>query len=315
MGNPLLLVISVFLATMAVLSWVGYRIYQRPGRALRQLGTPVITTTVDVVADGMEPRTNTVVTFLQAIGTKVQPSGEAEAAGLRTQLIQAGFRHEHAAPVFYGVRIVALITVVILTFAMTARMSNPNPGLSIALIGMGGMVGWILPKMFLERRIKGRRETMRLSLPDALDMMVVSVEAGLGLDMAMQHVARELQIAHPLLSEELTLVTLEMRAGKRRADALRNFSDRSGEPELRKLVAILVQSDRFGTSMAESLRTHSDFMRVKRRQEAEERAGKVGVKLVFPIFFFILPSILVVAAGPGLLQVFKYLFPMMRSIH
>jgi tight adherence protein C len=109
------------------------------------------------------------------------------------------------------------------------------------------------------------------------------------------------------------MVTLEMRAGKRRADALKNLADRTGEAELRKLVAILIQADRFGTSIAESLRTHSDFMRVRRRQEAEERAGKVGVKLVFPIFFFILPSMLIVSAGPGLLQVFKYLFPMMKS--
>ena len=108
-------------------------------------------------------------------------------------------------------------------------------------------------------------------------------------------------------------MTLEMRAGKRRAEALRNLADRTGENELSKLVAILIQTDRFGTSMAESLRTHSDFMRVRRKQEAEERANKVGVKLVFPIFFFILPAMLLVAAGPGLLQVFKYLFPMMRQ--
>src|SRR5262249_54291809 len=100
-----------------------------------------------------------------------------------------------------------------------------------------------------------------------------------------------------------------------RSDALRNFAERTGEPEVRKLVAILIQSDRFGTSMGESLRTHSDFMRTKRRQDAEERAGKVGVKLVFPIFFFILPSMLCVAAGPGVLQILKYLFPMMRQIH
>jgi tight adherence protein C len=105
-----------------------------------------------------------------------------------------------------------------------------------------------------------------------------------------------------------------MRAGKRRAEALRNLAQRTGEPELRKLTAILIQSDRFGTSMADALRTHSEFMRVRRRQEAEERAAKVGVKLVFPIFFFILPSIMVVAAGPGILQVFKYLFPMMKGI-
>jgi len=127
-------------------------------------------------------------------------------------------------------------------------------------------------------------------------------------------VARELATSHPQLSEELSLVTLEMRAGKRRADALRNLAERTGEGELRKLVAILIQSDRFGTSMGESLRTHSDYLRTRRRQEAEERAGKVGVKLVFPIFFFILPSMLIVAAGPGLLQVFKQLFPMMSQL-
>jgi len=103
------------------------------------------------------------------------------------------------------------------------------------------------------------------------------------------------------------------RRGSRRVDALRHLAERTGEPELRKLVAVLIQTDRFGTSIADSLRTHSDFMRVRRRQEAEERAGKVGVKLVFPIFFLILPSMLVVAAGPGLLQVFKYLFPLMRK--
>jgi tight adherence protein C len=141
----------------------------------------------------------------------------------------------------------------------------------------------------------------------------VSVEAGLGLDQAMQHVARELQITHKEISEELSLVNLEMRAGKRRVEALRNLAERTGEPELQKLVAVLVQTDRFGTSIGDSLRAHSDFLRVKRRQEAEERAGKVGVKLVFPIFFFILPAMLVVAAGPGLLQVFKYLFPLMKQ--
>jgi tight adherence protein C len=142
---------------------------------------------------------------------------------------------------------------------------------------------------------------------------VVSVEAGLGLDQAIQHVARELGTSHPQLSEELTLVTLEMRAGKRRSDALRHFAERTGEDEIRKLIAILVQNDRFGTSMGESLRAHSDYMRTRRRQEAEERAAKVGVKLVFPIFFFIMPSMVIVTAGPGLLHVFKDLFPMMQN--
>jgi tight adherence protein C len=143
--------------------------------------------------------------------------------------------------------------------------------------------------------------------------MVVSVEAGLGLDQAIQYVAKELVQTHPDISEELQMVNLEIRAGKRRVEALRNLAERTAEAELRKLVAILIQTERFGTSIADSLRTHSDFMRVRRRQEAEERANKVGVKLVFPIFFLIMPSMLVVAAGPGLLQIFKTLIPMMKS--
>jgi tight adherence protein C len=161
--------------------------------------------------------------------------------------------------------------------------------------------------------VSRRQEKIKFSLPDALDLLVVCMEAGLGLDQAMVNVSRELEITHPEICQEFNLVSLEMRAGKRRTEALKNLASRAGEPELRKLVATLVQADRFGASIADSLRTHADFMRVRRRQEAEERAAKVGVKLVFPIFFFILPSMLVVAAGPGLLALFKHLFPLMRT--
>ena len=145
-------------------------------------------------------------------------------------------------------------------------------------------------------------------------MMVVAVEAGLGLDQALQYVAREIEPGHPELSDELGLVGLEMRAGKRLTESLRNLSTRTGEDELSKLVAILTQSDRFGTSMGESLRTHSDYMRLRRRQEAEERAAKIGVKLVFPIFLFILPSMMLVTAWPAMLQIFQDLFPMMQAV-
>jgi len=216
-------------------------------------------------------------------------------------------------PVFYGLKIVATLALLISALIMQGKMPD-NPIMRIVLMLSAAGAGWVLPGFFLEKRVKKRQEVLRLSLPDALDLMVVTIEAGLGLDQAIQHVAREMQLSHPCLSEELSLVTLEMRAGKRRAEALRNLAERTGESELRKLVAILIQNDRFGTSMGESLRTHSDFLRARRRQEAEERAGKVGVKLVFPIFFFILPSMLIVSAGPGLLQVFKYLFPMMRQV-
>jgi tight adherence protein C len=314
MDSPILFAVFAFLTLMAALTWAGYRVYYRPGRFLKQLGTPVITDgrNADVIAQPVEPQPSTIVTMLTHIGSKV-PSSEAEVANLKTSLIRAGFRSEKSLPVFYGIRILSVLMMMAGSLMVQAKMP-PNPGMSVALIVFGCAAGWVFPRTILEKKVVRRQETLRLSLPDALDLLVVSVEAGLGLDQAIQHVARELTLSHPELSEELSLVMLEMRAGKRRSDALRNFGERTGESEVRKLVAILIQNDRFGTSMGESLRTHSDFLRTRRKQEAEERAGKVGVKLVFPIFFFILPSMLIVAAGPGILQIFKYLFPMMKKL-
>jgi tight adherence protein C len=314
MESPLLFAAFAFLTLMAVLSWAGYRVYYRPGRFLKQLGNPVITDGrhADALTQRAESQGNTIVTMLTQLGSKV-PSSDAEVANLKTSLTRSGFRSEKALPVFYAVRILSVLVMMAGSLMVQAKMP-PNPAMSVALIVFGCAAGWVFPRTLLEKKVLRRQETLRLSLPDALDLLVVSVEAGLGLDQAVQHVARELSVSHPELSEELSLVMLEMRAGKRRSEALRNFGERTGESEIRKLVAILIQNDRFGTSMGESLRTHSDFMRTRRKQEAEERAGKVGVKLVFPIFFFILPSMLIVAAGPGILQIFKYLFPMMKKM-
>ena len=313
MAHPMFFAACAFLMLMLLISWVGYRLIYKPGRFLKQLGQPVITNDARrILEDNAEPEASTLVTVLHQIGSRV-PSSETEVANLKADLIRAGFRSENALPVFYGIRIVSTLMMLALCVMLEARMPA-NGVMKIGLMATGIGAGWVLPRFFLEKKVAKRQEVLRLSLPDALDLLVVSVEAGLGLDQAIQHVARELHGSHPQLSEEMSLVTLEMRAGKRRSEALRNFAERTGEAEFRKLVAILIQNDRFGTSMGESLRTHSDFLRTRRRQEAEERAGKVGVKLVFPIFFFILPSMLVVAAGPGLLQIFKYLFPMMKQI-
>jgi len=313
MQHPLMLSIVAFLMLATAITGIGYRFFYKPGKFMRQLGAPVITADARqrVIDAEAEPGTSTIVTVLHQIGSKV-PSSDAEVASLKTDLLRAGIRAENALAVFYGIRIVSVLVLLIISMALEPKMP-PNPVLRIALMVSGCSAGWILPRFVLEKKVAKRELLLRLSLPDALDLLVVSIEAGLGLDQAIQHVARELQVSHPALSEELSLVTLEMRAGKRRADALRNLAERTGEPEIGKLTAILIQNDRFGTSMGESLRTHSDFLRTRRRQEAEERAGKVGVKLVFPIFFFILPSMLIVAAGPGILQIVKYLFPLMAG--
>jgi tight adherence protein C len=159
-----------------------------------------------------------------------------------------------------------------------------------------------LPSFLLNRRIERRHTEIRLSLPDVLDLLVICTEAGCGMDQALVNVSRELKSAHPAVSEELSIVNMEIMAGTTRSEAMRSFARRVGEEEIKKLVAMLIQTDRFGTSVADALRTQSDYLRIKRRQEAEERAGKVGVKLVFPIFFFCLPSLLIVTAGSGILQ-------------
>jgi tight adherence protein C len=307
MEPTILIPAGFFLMLMVAITWFGYLRYARTGQAYSELGRPVATmTTVEE-----EGRESSVIRIIRMVGEQVPVTPE-EVSMTRRYLIAAGYRGESAVAVYMGLRVlfVAFMVLVAIVGAVTVVTI---PALKVVPLLFAGALGFYLPGLILERVIVNRQEVLRLSLPDALDLMVVCVESGLGLDQAILNVSRELKLSHRELAEELGLVTLEMRAGKRRADALRNLADRTGEGEIRKLVAIMVQTDRFGTSMADGLRTHSDFMRVRRRQEAEERAGKVGVKLVFPIFFLILPSMLVVAAGPGLLQVFKHLFPMMRN--
>lgn len=307
MDFTIIAAISIFLLLMLAITWFGYVRYARTGQAYSELGRPVVTTT-SVEADEGE---TSMVRFIRMVGEQV-PVSPDEVSMTRRYLIAAGYRNDSAVTIYAGLRVLFVAGLVLLAFILAWTMIT-IPGLRPVPLIFAGIMGMYLPGLILERVIMMRQEELRMSLPDALDLMVVCVESGLGLDQAISNVSRELKLTHKDLAEELGLVTLEMRAGKRRAEALRNLADRTGESEIRKLVAIMVQTDRFGTSMADGLRTHSDYMRVRRRQEAEERAGKVGVKLVFPIFFLILPSMLVVAAGPGLLQVFKYLFPMMRQ--
>lgn len=307
-----LLAAGLFSLLMVAITAYGYRRYARPGRYFEQLGDTVVADPLvgPTTVPGPE---EAVVRVITQIGEAV-PVSPQDVSESRRMLIAAGYRTDRAVYMYYGIKVVLSVLFVLL--ALVARNYLIfNPVLRIVVLFAAGGLGWFGPSLVLDWLVGRRQERIRLSLPDALDLMVVSVEAGLALDQAIQHVSRELRISHPEISEEFGLMTLEMRAGKRRAEALRNLADRTGERELRKLVAVLVQTDRFGTSMADSLRTHSDFMRVRRRQEAEERAGKVGVKLVFPIFFCILPAMLVVAAGPGILQVVKYLFPIMRSFN
>jgi tight adherence protein C len=301
-----------FVFLMASITVFGYRRYARAGRVMDRLSSQQATAAAELIEVApVQSGPGFFAKLAEQIGQRMPVSAQ-DASATRRYMIAAGYRSEAAVRLFYGVKLVLCVVFLVIAFLLRESVTT-NASLRIVVVILGGVVGYFGPGLYLERLVSARQERIRLSLPDALDLLVVCVEAGLGLDQAVRNVSEELKDTHKDISDELALVNLEMRAGKRRADALRNLADRTGEEELKKLVAILIQADRFGVSVADSLRTHSDFMRVRRRQDAEERAAKVGVKLVFPIFFFILPSMLVVAAGPGLLKIFKYLFPMMNQ--
>jgi tight adherence protein C len=237
------------------------------------------------------------------------PKNVKELSSLRQRLMQAGFRRPEAMTVFFGVRIMFALGIFFLM--STSIIARPN--VTMALAGLA--LGYVAPGMVLARLAKRRSHRIRLSLADALDLLVVSVEAGLGLDQALTRVGSELSFAYPDLADELRLVNLELRAGKPRSEALRNLADRTGVDDLNSLVTMLIQTDKFGTSVAQSLRVYSDTLRTKRRQRAEEAAAKTGVKMVFPLVFCIFPAIWVVTIGPAAIKFITVLFPMIDKGH
>ena len=293
--------ITLFVILTIVITAVGYFTWARPSRFQKRLGTLEETPAMTVNTSDTAGRP-WIIRVVETIGEKI-PISPQEAGMARRTLIAAGYRSDRAVTAYYGVKVLMAIGFVIVAGFVSANIQNPV--LRLLVWPALGAAGFFLPSLGLDLLVSRRQERIRFALPDALDLMVVCMEAGLGLDQAINSVSKELQLTHKDLSDELGLVTLEMRAGKRRVEALKNLAARTGESELSKLVATMVQADRFGTSVAESLRTHSEFMRVKRRQAAEERAAKVGVKLVFPIFFFIMPAIMLVAAGPGIMQMVR----------
>ena len=253
-----------------------------------------------------KPRFQRLIGLAKRIGEKA-PRSPKEMGALRLRLVQAGFRRDEALTIFFGVRV--MFAFMLFTLFSTSLVARPN--LTLALGGLG--VGYILPGMVLARLAKRRAHRIRLSLADMLDLLVVSVEAGLGLDQALQRVGHELAFAYPELSGELKLINLELRAGKPRSEALRNLADRTGVDDLSSLVTMLIQTDKFGTSVAQSLRVYSETLRTKRRQRAEEAAAKTGVKMVFPLVFCIFPAIWVVTIGPAAIKFITVLFPLMES--
>ena len=242
------------------------------------------------------------------------PTEGWETSRLRIRFMNAGYRTSSSPVLFFASKtILALVLPGLLLLYAGAAGTGLQPNTFLFLLMVLAALGYFLPNVLLERKISLRKREIFESFPDAIDLMTVCVEAGLGLDAALARVGEEMHLTSPTLAEELHLVNLELRAGSTRERALRNLALRTGVEEVDMLVAMLVQADRFGTSVADSLRVHSESLRTKRRQRAEEAAAKIPVKLLFPLIFCIFPSMLLVLLGPAFISIYRVLLPTMAG--
>jgi tight adherence protein C len=239
---------------------------------------------------------NTGSAFGNVVGQfdRVMPKSEAETSVIQTRLIRAGYRNDSAIKLFRGAKV--LVPIVLCLIAFLTNLGQYG-AFFVYLISAG--LGFLLPDFWLGNRIAKRQADIKRGLPDVLDLLVICIEAGLSLDQATMRTAEELKMAQPAVCDEMSMVVLEQRAGSPRGDAWRHFAERTNVDSVRNLVSVLVQSEKFGTSIAKTLRVHSDTLRTQRRQQVEEQAAKTTVKLVFPLVLFIFPSLFLVTLGPA----------------
>jgi tight adherence protein C len=234
--------------------------------------------------------------------SRALPVSPSQVSQTRALLIQAGYRSPQHVTIYRGLRVL-FAAMGFLTVFLASGFDSP-----LLLAGLPAF-GFFIPRFLLKRKVKDRQRNLRIGLPDGLDLTVICVEAGLSLDQAMMRVGQDLSHAHPELSSEFHLFDLETRAGKPRVEALRNLADRTGVDDIRALVATLIQTDRFGTSVAQALRVHSDSLRTERRQRAEEQAAKTTVKMIIPLVLFVMPSLIFVTVGPAVIQLMHIFMP------
>jgi tight adherence protein C len=234
--------------------------------------------------------------------SRALPVSPADVSQTRLWLIQAGYRSPQHVTIYRGLRVL-FAAIGFFSVLLFTGFNSP-----LLLVGLTGF-GYFIPRFLLKKRLQERQRRIRLGLPDGLDLTVICVEAGLSLDQAMMRVGEDLRTAHPELSGEFHLFDLETRAGKPRVEALRNLAERTGVDDIRSLVGTLIQTDRFGTSVAQALRVHSDSLRTERRQRAEEQAAKTTVKMIIPLVLFVMPSLIFVTVGPAVIQLLHIFLP------
>jgi tight adherence protein C len=299
-----LVVPLVFVSVSALVMAVGTVFRRRPSqRRLARLANGDVVKIEDRSSETSmlaRDKRRWVLRSLSALGGATTKKKSDSAGILKERLIHAGFRRDGAVGVFMGSRVACALLLPVVATMVPAVWGLPETQTALMLCGLAGL-GYMLPSSILGRLLARRQKAIDHALPDALDMMVVCVEAGVGINAALSRVSREFAKTHPVLSQELELVTLEIRAGKSMTEALRALADRTGAHDISSLVGLLVQTERFGTSVAQALRVHAEAMRVRRMQRAEEEAGKAPLKMIFPTVIIFLATMIVILT-PALIQ-------------
>ncbi len=303
---PVAVFLTITLGAWGLLSAIADRpssAEERLSRVMNPSAARVDAATVVRQQDRIQAKVTQAATKL---GKSLRPSDEAELGKVRLKLLNAGFRHEQAVQIFFGFKaLVMLIFLAIAAPLLVGRYGMSQAGLTY--IVMASALGFYLPGVIVGSIRKKRAEAIFLGLPDALDLMVVCVEAGLGLDTAMRRVTTELATSCPILCEEFAIANFQVQMGRARKDVLRDLGVRTGVDDVRALAAVVIQSEKFGSSIGAALRVQSDSMRLKRKQLAEERAAKTAVKIMIPMVLFIFPGVFVVLVGPAGIQIFNTL--------
>lgn len=310
MYGPLLISVLVFTAvvllTIAGAVLLEYRLERQRIMAKIRDDQPTVREQGQEILPEHQGFKEEVLRFAHRIGNKVRPRDEKEVSHIQGLFLQAGLRSRKAVVMFFGMKLIFalfLLTCFLLIRLFMYRDMDFLPTAAMAILVTG--VGFYVPNFWLSFMVRRRREKMILGFPDALDLLVVCAEAGMGLDGALRRVGEEIRLSNKVVSDEFRMLNLELRAGKSRRDALRNLSSRTGLEDVNSLATLLIQTDKFGTSVAQALRVHADSIRTKRTQRVEEIAARLPVKLLFPTIFCIFPSLFLVILGPALIQVFR----------
>jgi tight adherence protein C len=303
---PLAAFFAITLAVWAVLSVVADRPINSEERLRRVLNPNAARPDASALSRQQDKFQARFAEAANRLGKTLKPSDEVALGKLRLTLLNAGFRTENAVAMFYGIKMLAMMAGLGLAAPLVlSKVGMTQTGLCYILLG--GVLGFYLPGVVVDKMKKKRAESIFLGLPDALDLMVVCVEAGLGLDLAMRRVTTELTTSCPVLCEEFAIANFQAQMGRARKDVLRDLGVRTGVDDVRSVAAVVIQAEKFGSSIGSALRVLSDSMRLKRRQLAEERAAKTAVKIMIPLVLFIFPGVFVVLVGPAGIQIAKTL--------